>query len=78
MVEAAARVEGSWHEEWPVEQVATVVAARSWTVQEHGATIQALTRPGRLHVAEAAAAKPLLAHLMHRHPTLLEVLTDAH
>ncbi|MFF5861026.1 hypothetical protein ACFY8B_36445, partial [Streptomyces sp. NPDC012751] len=78
VVEAAARVEGSWHEEWPVEQVATVVAARSWTVQEHGATIQALTRPGRLHVAEAAAAKPLLAHLMHRHPTLLEVLTDAH
>ncbi|WP_037858286.1 hypothetical protein, partial [Streptomyces sp. NRRL S-31] len=29
-------------------------------------------------MAEAAAAKPLLAHLMHRHPTLLEVLTDAH
>ncbi|MFF5861071.1 hypothetical protein ACFY8B_36695, partial [Streptomyces sp. NPDC012751] len=78
VVEAAARVEGSWHEEWPVEQVATVVAARSWTVQEHGATIQALTRPGRLHVAEVAAAKPLLAELMHRHPTLLEVLTDAH
>ncbi|MET8565973.1 EndoU domain-containing protein [Streptomyces flaveolus] len=77
VVQEAAQVVGSWHDEWPVEHVAKVVASRSWSLQEHGRTIQALTRPGRMHVAEAAAKQPPLAELMHRHPTLLEVLTDA-